>query len=102
MIQKMRITNAMLVEDLLRVRTASSSISRPISGQRRPIIGASADWSACTHRIRRLPPPPHESGRFVEVETPDGKGLRFGEWVERKDGLWALIIPLNNAPMLHR
>ncbi len=46
-------------------------------------------------------PPSHESGRFVEVETPDGKGLRFGEWVERDDGYWALVIPLNNPPPLN-
>jgi hypothetical protein len=38
-------------------------------------------------------PPSHESGRFVEVETPDGKGINVGEWVERDDGLWALVIP---------
>ncbi len=46
-------------------------------------------------------PPSHESGRFIEVETPDGKGLRFGEWVKRDDGYWALVIPLNNPPMLN-
>jgi len=37
-------------------------------------------------------PPSHESGRFVEVETDDGKGIRIGEWIERKDGCWALRI----------
>jgi len=36
-------------------------------------------------------PPSHESGRFVEVEI-DGKGGRVGEWVEREDGLWALVL----------
>ena len=37
-------------------------------------------------------PPSHESGRFVEVETDDGKGIKVGEWIDRKDGYWALRI----------
>ena len=37
-------------------------------------------------------PPSHESGRFVEVETDDGKGINAGEWIERDDGYWALRI----------
>ena len=37
-------------------------------------------------------PPGHESGRFVEVETDDGKGINVGEWIERPDGYWALRI----------
>jgi hypothetical protein len=37
-------------------------------------------------------PPSHESGRFVECETPDGRGVSAGEWVERADGLWALVV----------
>lgn len=37
-------------------------------------------------------PPSHESGRFVEVETDDGKSISVGEWIEREDGLWALRI----------
>jgi hypothetical protein len=35
-------------------------------------------------------PPSHDGGRFVEVETPDGKSIRAGEWRERSDGLWEL------------
>ena len=35
-------------------------------------------------------PPSHDGGRFVEVETPDGKSVRAGEWHERADGLWEL------------
>lgn len=35
-------------------------------------------------------PPGPESGRFIEVETLDGKGIRIGEWVHREDGYWAL------------
>jgi len=37
-------------------------------------------------------PPSHKSGRFVEVETDDGKPISVGEWIERKDGLWSLRI----------
>ena len=36
--------------------------------------------------------PGPESGRFVEVETDDGKSINSGEWIERPDGLWALRI----------
>lgn len=35
-------------------------------------------------------PPSHESGRFVEVETLDGKSVNVGEWIQRPDGFWAL------------
>lgn len=34
-----------------------------------------------------------ESGRFVEVENADGKSINAGEWVERLDRNWALVIP---------
>ena len=37
-------------------------------------------------------PPGPVSGRFVEVETDDGKGIKVGEWIEREDGFWALRI----------
>ena len=37
-------------------------------------------------------PPGVESGRFVEVENGDGKSVQCGQWVERPDGLWALVI----------
>lgn len=35
-------------------------------------------------------PPAHESGRFVEVETPERRSVRVGEWTQRDDGLWQL------------
>lgn len=38
-------------------------------------------------------PPGHESGRFVEVENDSGKSISIGEWIDRKDGYWALRIP---------
>ena len=37
-------------------------------------------------------PPGHTPGRFVEVETDDGKSIHIGEWIERNDGCWALRI----------
>jgi len=37
-------------------------------------------------------PPGPESGRFVEVETDNGKSIDIGEWIKRPDGLWALRI----------
>lgn len=36
--------------------------------------------------------PAHESGRFVEVEDPNGASVKAGEWIDRKDGYWALRI----------
>lgn len=38
-------------------------------------------------------PPSHESGRFVEVESPAGTSVRLGEWIDRGDGYWALRFP---------
>lgn len=37
-------------------------------------------------------PPSHESGRFVEAETDDGRSINAGQWTKRPDGLWALRI----------
>lgn len=37
-------------------------------------------------------PPGPEAGRFVEVENERGESLRVGEWREREDGLWELVI----------
>ena len=33
-------------------------------------------------------------GRFVEVEDLDGRSISIGRWIDRKNGLWALRIPL--------
>lgn len=41
-------------------------------------------------------PPSHESGRFVEVETSEGKSIRLGQWINRGDGYWALVF---NVPI---
>ena len=35
-------------------------------------------------------PPSAKSGRFVEVETMDGKSIDLGKWVKGKNGLWYL------------
>lgn len=36
-------------------------------------------------------PPGPECGRFVEVETPDGKSVSTQvEWKQREDGYWVL------------
>lgn len=35
-------------------------------------------------------PPGPVAGRFIETETPDGKGVGLGEWIDRGDGTWAL------------
>ena len=35
-------------------------------------------------------PPSNRSGRFVEVQSPPGTSIRFGEWLHREDGYWAL------------
>ena len=37
-------------------------------------------------------PPAPESGRFVEVENSEGRSINIGEWRERSDGLWELVI----------
>ena len=37
-------------------------------------------------------PPAHDGGRFVEVETDDGRSVSIGQWSERADGQWALRI----------
>lgn len=46
-------------------------------------------------------PPGPIAGRFVEVETPDGRGIRVGQWIERENGLWALVLDVNETSILH-
>lgn len=38
-------------------------------------------------------PPSHESGRFIEVEDSKGASVDAGDWRDRGDGTWELIIP---------
>ena len=42
-------------------------------------------------------PPGPTAGRFVEVESPQGTSISFGEWVKREDGYWVLRIPNPNS-----
>lgn len=37
-------------------------------------------------------PPAPEGGRFVEVENAAGQSVNAGEWRERTDGLWELVL----------
>ena len=37
-------------------------------------------------------PPSHESGRFVEVETDEGRSIKIGKWIEAPTGYWSLRI----------
>ena len=43
-------------------------------------------------------PPGPEAGRFVEVETLDGKSVSVGRWLKRDDGFWALEIEVIPHP----
>ena len=38
-------------------------------------------------------PPGSESCRFVEVED-NGRSIKFGDWIDRGNGLWALRLPI--------
>lgn len=44
-------------------------------------------------------PPSHEAGRFVEVETDDGKSINVGEWIRQNDQFWALRITELPSPV---
>jgi len=39
-------------------------------------------------------PPGEQSGRLVEVEDDSGRSIQVGNWRERSDGLWELVIPI--------
>ena len=45
-------------------------------------------------------PPAAQSGRFVEVESPSGKSIQFGTWVQRTDGYWVLRFCTITLPVL--
>ncbi|QQN73919.1 Lar family restriction alleviation protein [Croceicoccus sp. YJ47] len=62
---------------------------------------AIAAWNTRTSTTQALTihivfdgPPGPEAGRFVECETSDGKSVSFGEWTDRGDGYWALVVPV--------
>jgi hypothetical protein len=37
-------------------------------------------------------PPSHEGPRFIEVENDEGRSINAGEWNQREDGYWELVI----------
>ncbi len=41
-------------------------------------------------------PPGQESGRFVECEDVFGCSVGIGEWRERPDGFWELVLTLDD------
>ena len=41
-------------------------------------------------------PPSHKSGRFIEVETPDGKSCKCGEWKLYGGGISHLVISVDD------
>ena len=43
-------------------------------------------------------PPGPKAGRFVEVESPPGTSISFGEWLLREDGYWVLRISTPPQP----
>lgn len=82
---------------------AALAEARRIADERRAIVddlasnlvNARADAKKAREEEREIDilfdgPPSHESGRFVEVESPPGTSISFGEWVDRGGGLWAL------------
>lgn len=54
-------------------------------------VAAAENEAAGLHIVFDGPPGP-EAGRFVEVETPDGRSVNAGEWHQRPDGYWELRI----------
>lgn len=38
------------------------------------------------------PPGPERPCEFLEVEDETGRSRNVGEWRERKDGLWELVV----------
>lgn len=35
---------------------------------------------------------------FVEAETPEGRSVRIGRWIDRPDGLQALVLTVSDEP----
>ncbi|PWU08157.1 MAG: hypothetical protein C5B51_08375 [Terriglobia bacterium] len=44
-------------------------------------------------------PPGPTPGRFVEVEDEAGRSVDVGDWIERKDGYWALRIQIQTSSL---
>jgi hypothetical protein len=47
-------------------------------------------------------PPGRKGGRFIEAETDNGHIIRAGEWLQRQDGNWALMLMQADAIEMRR
>ena len=78
-------------QQLAEARAALSEQCTETLRLRVQLAEARAAVAVPVHIIFDGPPGPGpESGRFVEVETPSGKSIRLGTWINRGDGYWAL------------
>jgi hypothetical protein len=50
------------------------------------------------HEIRVVfdGPPGRDMPTFVELEDHAGRAIQLGQWRERQDGYWELVIPLKH------
>ena len=55
-----------------------------------------AQQASAVHLLFDGQPGP-ECGRFVEAEDPTGKSINAGEWSQRPDGYWQLVIQQPSA-----
>ena len=85
-----RDTNAMLTDLLEKAeaeRDALHAEAEALRKRARPAQAAPQEL-----RIVLDGPPGPEAGRFVEVENAAGRSVNAGEWRERADGLWELVL----------
>lgn len=68
-----------------------SGTTNPIGGCPCPVSREGCDRIEALHFVFDRPPG-HEPARFIEVEAPDGRSVRVGEWRHRPDGLVELVI----------
>lgn len=77
---------------------AVASVTLPPFATKRPLVHpqptASSEAGQDAVHVVFDGPPSHEAPRFVECETPNGRGYCAGEWRDRGDGFWELVIPL--------
>jgi hypothetical protein len=45
-------------------------------------------------------PPDQRPAEFVDVEDRNRRSVRYGEWLERDDGVWVLRVPRRDPPAL--
>lgn len=66
------------------------------------VVGLLREWRALSDALRELHagrlhivfdgPPCPTAGRFVECENDVGQSINAGEWAERPDGFWELVV----------